>query len=623
MNDADRLKESEISDSFEYESTFDERGNLTAIFIHDEEYLNEYHDDLLHFISSFHHLRCLEIEVKWHDLIFTNLDDLRWLIHLEKLAIAPCQLNDIRVLASLTKLRELSLPRASIKNLAPLSELQSLTHLHLYANLIDDISPLAGHTNLISVNLSNNLLRDISALISARNLQELFIDHNQVTDLSPVAALINLTHLHARTNAIKDIAPLEELINLASLHLSGNPISSLNPLERLIHLEELDVSNTSIVSLQPIRRLSRLKRLSASHIQPFDTAILAAFTELTSLSLNHCRISDLSFVTALNGLMEIVLNDNQIEDASALLSLPDLHRASLRNNQIAQPFSIYPYHLFQLDLSGNVFGNKLYRNTSGYLIDAANYYFDRNELDMALAYHYVEADEKVTLLIYYKKLLITDPSEPYYRLYYVMRCEGVLRKLSEEDDEIKTIREELIAIIESSDFFNRAELLHSLVEAGKPVVNYNWLSEYTAYLKNAPNPKPNTEIVYFIAKIFSQREDLPQLLSIYRQLIDKNHPFQYTLYRMIEKVIGSRYAFAEYDHYLDSLNHAKHRDIPYFDVQKFLNTTYGNWVHDQPPYRAPSKDWLEQAPDNTSGWKLLAGLIIFIVGFFLLKACSP
>jgi internalin A len=74
------------------------------------------------------------------------------------------------------------------------------------------------------------------------------------------------------------------------------------------------------------------------------------------------------------------------------------------------------------------------------------------------------------------------PDDDYFRLYYVMRCEILIRNLKEENQEILDIKLHIILIIKESDFFNKSELLVSFEEGGKNVLNYNQYSEYAAYL---------------------------------------------------------------------------------------------------------------------------------------------
>lgn len=646
MNDEQRINhEVALSDCLTV--VFDEEGRLIDLKLHDNEYYSLDYDghELLNFISSFQYLKRLYIYLTYSEVKFTNLSKLGSLLHLEHLVITNCELTDIWPLASLQELeilslsgafiqsiealRELrqlttlSLPNNSITDIEPLRKLKKLTDLYLANNKITDISPLDEHDNLVSVDLSNNLLTDISPLSYAISLQSLVVERNKIINLAPVAALTELTVLHVDHNRVEDILPLKSLEKLVSLTLSNNPIADISPLEPLINLDLLEISGIPVDNLQPIRRALKLKKLIASHVKNFDGCVFAELKNITGLSLHYCQISDVSFVRNLTELVYIELDNNDIEDAAPLLAIPGLHRVSLRNNRISKPFLTYPYRGLILDLSNNPFGNKNYQNFNEYLSDAAYYYYQQGDWDNALVYHYIDASGKIPLLIYYRKLVDIDPVDNYYLLYYVMRCEQLLKKIDEKDEEEKAIQAHLVEIIKVSNFFNYSELMVSLVDNGKAVSNYEPFSEYIAYLKSAPNPKPNPELAHFLAKTFLRQDDLPQLLSIYQQLLDKGSPFHFSVYRMIKNVLSSEFTFKEYDHYLDLLFNIRDREIPYFDIFQYLDSIFGNYVHDQPPIRPKSKDWQDQHPDNNTGWMVAFWLFITSLAFWgLLKGCS-
>ncbi|HEX8024132.1 leucine-rich repeat domain-containing protein [Mucilaginibacter sp.] len=623
MTDEQRLKDETTFPDSNYDAKFDAFGRLIDLQVHDSEYTSfEYSGNLLQFIGSFHFLRELSISVENSDVILDDLNHIAALIHLECLVIINGGYKDISPLSGMLHLKILSLPGGFIEDIEPIRNLAELTRLNLSTNKIPDISALNEHTKLITVELSCNAITNISALRSSLNLQHLIIDGNQITDLYPIAELSELKGLHAARNRIVDITPLKHLLKLRSLILSGNQLINLAPLEPLTELELLVIDNVYCDDLLPIRGASNLKKLNASHIKYVDGTIIGRFGKLTGLSLTHCNISDVSFVKTLTNLNYIELDNNIIEDASPLFSLPNLHRISLRNNRISAPFSTDPHSPFALDLTGNPMCPKA-SNLNDYLIEAAQHHYNHGYLDKALAYHYIEANEKTALFIYFKKLTATDISENYYRLYYLMRCEQILKKLNVNDQETETIKSQLIKIAHESNFFNKRELLTSLEENGEAVNNYERFSEYITYLKSDPNPKPNPEIAYFLAKTFMRQDDLPQLLSIYKQLFDKGYPIHFAVYHIIQKVLySSGHTFQQYDYYLDLLINAHDRKIAHFDLFNYLNSIFGNYVHNIAPLRSKPKDWTDQPAENKTGWKMVFGVLIISFIFLLLnKGC--
>ncbi len=605
INDRQRLVEEIGISSYCYDAKYDAAERLIALSINGDEHddvLLGYSAGLLERIGSFQSLKELKISIAYSEPVFIDLSHLSQLRHLESLEIHNCHLLDLAPIIAFHNLRVLDLSCAEITDITPLRELKQLTHL----------------------NLSRNQIVDISALQKLAAIQSLFINSNQLKDLTPISGLTELIELRLDHNHITDIGPLQLLRGLLSLNLSYNPIVDIGPLAPLVHLMHLEIAGIPAIDLQPISAALKLNKLTASDIRFVDGDIVSRFVFLTQLSLIRCNISDLSFIKALINLLQLQLDDNQIQNADVLTSLPKLSLISLRNNRVSEPFSSYPYSSFSLNLEGNPFG-KNFNISDDYNFYAASYFFKHNDLDKALAYHYLEVDKrnhiessgKVALLIYYQKLLNVKPSDSYYRLYYVMRCEQLLKEIGIRDDEVESIRIYLINIVIESDFFNRAELLISLEENGKPVDNYERFAEYLDYLKNTSIPTPNAEIAYFLAKTFMRREDLPQLLSIYRQLLDKKHPFHFTIYRLIKRVLGGRYEFSEYDYYQDMLDNAKDRQIPYFDVYKYLDWAFAGYVHGQPPPRSKPIDWQQQPVENYSGWKVLCWVFAILIVFLI------
>ncbi|QEM04583.1 leucine-rich repeat domain-containing protein [Mucilaginibacter rubeus] len=623
MTDEQRLRDETTLPDSNYDAKFDAFGRLIGLQVYDSEYVSfEYSGNLLQFIGSFHFLTDLSISVENSDVIIDDLNHIDALTHLECLVIINGGYKDISPLSRMLRLRTLYLPGGLIENIEPVRNLVELTDLNLSTNKITDISALNEHTKLITVKLSCNAITNILALKSSLSLQQLIIDGNQITDLYPIAELSDLKVLHAARNRIADISPLKHLLKLTSLILSGNQLISLGPLEPLKKLELLEIGGVYCDDLLPIRDASNLKKLTASHIKYIDGTIIGRFGKLTGLSLTHCNISDVSFAKTLTDLYYIELDNNIIEDASPLFSLPNLYRISLRNNCITTPFPTDPHSPFALDLTGNPMCPKA-SNLNEYLIEAAQHYYNHGYFDKALAYHYIDANEKRALFIYFKKLATTDISENYYRLYYLMRCEQIIKKLNIDDQETETIKAQLIKIVRESNFFNKRELLISLKENGEAVNNYELFSEYITYLKSNPNPKPNPEIAYFLAKTFMRQDDLPQLLSIYKQLLDKGLPINFAVYHIIQKVLDSSgRRFQLYDYYLDLLINARDREIAHFDVFNYLNFIFGNYVHNIAPLRSKSKDWSDQPAENKIGWQIVFGILIVSFAFlFLNKGC--
>ena len=82
--------------------------------------------------------------------VFNHLNDLIGL------KLVHSQINDVKILGSLTTLTRLKLRGNEIVDIKPLASLNNLQRLDLADNQISDIRPLASLTNLIVLRLANN-----------------------------------------------------------------------------------------------------------------------------------------------------------------------------------------------------------------------------------------------------------------------------------------------------------------------------------------------------------------------------------------------------------------------------------------------------------------------------------
>ncbi len=143
--------------------------------------------------------------------------------------------NDLKPLASLTKLRRLGLE---------------------YCN-VGDLTPLAGLTNLEYLGLANSQVKDLTVLAGLTNLATLYLSQTHVTDLTPLVALTSIKHLSLDNTQVSDLTPLAGLTNLEYLDLySATKVSNVRPLASLTRLEHLSLGYTN-VNEQELKKLKQ------------------------------------------------------------------------------------------------------------------------------------------------------------------------------------------------------------------------------------------------------------------------------------------------------------------------------------------------------------------------------
>ncbi len=307
------------------------------------------------------------------DLRAQRLSDLSSLVHFENLTdlnLSGCQLsdvaiesisslvnlrvldlsynnsvNDISMLAPLTKLETLyigSTGGATLDDLSSLSGMKNLISLKLEQLEIEDISALSGLVNLTELSLYWNAIEDISPLSGLKKLTDLNLYWNEIEDITPLANLIALRKLNLILNGdIKDISPLKKLRSLEILRLSGIHVNNIDDLKNLTNLRELDFDGETISDISAIKNLYNLKKLSINYTNISDFEPISHLTQLRTLEIDTSDISDIEWIAALANLRELNLCNNKITDISPIEGLTELKHLMLHFNDIDDHSAIY------------------------------------------------------------------------------------------------------------------------------------------------------------------------------------------------------------------------------------------------------------------------------------------
>ena len=192
-------------------------------------------------------------------LIDNELNDLRPLARLTKLralSINVKKISDLSRHVDLTQLEELSISgwfnrsRTKIPDLHLLSNLTQLTRLSVWSAQVSDLGFLKGLTQLMELSLSGNQVSDLRPLAGLTQLEALYLWNNQISDLRPLAGLTNLTWLSLGNNQIRDVSPLAKLTKLEYLYLKGNQIQNTAVLANLPNLRQVDFNIPPIISVR-------------------------------------------------------------------------------------------------------------------------------------------------------------------------------------------------------------------------------------------------------------------------------------------------------------------------------------------------------------------------------------
>ena len=121
---------------------------------------------------------------------------------------------NLHVLDSLSNIKSVSAYGKQIDDLRPLSGLVRLRDLYLMQNDIIDITPLSELQQLRYLRLDGNKIVDISVLSKLKKIEKLGLDANQISDFRPISKLPNIQDLNTNFNPVNlDICPDGEDVN--------------------------------------------------------------------------------------------------------------------------------------------------------------------------------------------------------------------------------------------------------------------------------------------------------------------------------------------------------------------------------------------------------------------------
>ena len=333
------------------------------------EYLNEYHGEGIYDltgISVLTNLTALVIpeadindvavlasltKLKTLDLNLvegTDISILSNLVNLESIAISDYSLDYFATLSVLPKLKSLTTSmygtRGSEESDEKLATIASLTSLEtLKLEIQDGISsfePLSILSNLKHFELiSSGKYSTLTGLTSLSNLTTLVLTaprfDNEVADLTGLSNLTSLTMV--RGSAIPEtIISLPVSLQELSIPQFYN-IGSVQ-LEGLINLERLDLSgNGKFRDISALAGLTNLKELDLSKNSVlFDISVLAELTSLEKLDLYRTAIDNISVLGELTNLKTLDLSSvHSLNDLSALAGLTHLEVLNLRDTSVS------------------------------------------------------------------------------------------------------------------------------------------------------------------------------------------------------------------------------------------------------------------------------------------------
>lgn len=256
-------------------------------------------------------------------------------------------LTDLSDLEYLPHLQKLSLLRLDLADITPLSKLQ-LSHLSVCDNRICDISPLYGMKMLEDLDISNNPISDISGLAALTRLETLNISNTLVTDLSPIAGMnLRALWLYVVPQNM-DFGALDRFTRLEDFGSSNMPAEGVRNLSKVSSLHNLLLFFSEVDSLEPFMNMMDLNSLNLYGTKLTNLEGISTFKKLTYLEVTSNAIDDLSALAGNATIARLKLSHNPVTDLSPLDHMPALKTVILSSGQetnFTRPINELPFSI--------------------------------------------------------------------------------------------------------------------------------------------------------------------------------------------------------------------------------------------------------------------------------------
>ena len=191
-------------------------------------------------------------KLKKLDLSYSNVKDISFikdLTELNELNISFCYINNFTSLNNLKNLKKLSMNKIKY------------TFIH---NNVNDLSFLLNLNKLEFLDLNENNTENHLVLSHLNELRILKIEDNNIQNIIFLESLINLEELHLSFNdKIINYSSFSKLNKLKKLSISFSDIDDISFLESLQNLETLNISfNKNILDFDSLKKLKKLKLLN-------------------------------------------------------------------------------------------------------------------------------------------------------------------------------------------------------------------------------------------------------------------------------------------------------------------------------------------------------------------------
>ncbi len=285
-----------------------------------------------------------------------SLEDLRHLIHLEKLTISNLKLSTLETLAPLEKLSELHMAGCSFDpaQLQILAALPSLTKLTLADCNLSTVEALTGAQNLTYLDLQSNTIRNLSPISGMATLKEVYLQHNAVNSAAELAKLPNLEKLDLSYNALTTLAPLAACGKLTWLCADGNQINTVEGLGSLSLLSHLSLDYNQLGTIDSLGKCTELVNLSFANNGVEDIAFLNNLLKLEILDFSYNKVEALPHWKEGAALRTVDGSYNSLFSIDTLNQLSDISYVYMDYNKLTDITALAScYHLVQVNVYGN------------------------------------------------------------------------------------------------------------------------------------------------------------------------------------------------------------------------------------------------------------------------------
>ena len=267
---------------------------------------------------------------------FTMIDGLQDFVQLEVLSISMHEIEALRGIAHLKKLRRLDLSQNALTGIEEIGDLSALQTLDISHNEIESLDGIERLHQLQELQAGFNLLQTLVPLAGLECLTTLVLNGNRhIHDLMGLPS--NLEALHLAKCFVHDYRGLIPLTKLRKLTVSPGSMNGLDLLADLGNLEHLHLQATrmqGLICMPMVHRLNHLQITGAFHVP--ELQFPEGMPALERIEIQHSALHSPPDLSHCPKIAWLAIKHSPLQNLDGLAELGELTYLNLEGSAIPE-----------------------------------------------------------------------------------------------------------------------------------------------------------------------------------------------------------------------------------------------------------------------------------------------